>query len=1661
MSKLFEKMIALILVLILTTANLLWIGGYTYVYALSDEQLSKQDAETNHKNVEFNAYFNNGSHSQMFEINSEEAILYLKINVMNSGYLENGVIEFQNANFRLKDGISNENIQRVDINNNKILLNKINNGSDITLELPIEILKNENVSVDHFSKETTTKFTGTYVNGEGDDYIIEKDVTNRISWNATAESELKVENTKFIPYAENENLGVLVQTKIRSNIKDNTLPIKTTNIEITVPSINNTYPTSATVIALKTEATNGKTDGLDFGNANYTYNTEEGKISINNSNLADSISWKGGTDEYLVTYLFEGEEIYNFVTENGIDSQIGITSNLTVYSGEELNINNSVNIPVRCTEKFNNIIDFGISAPSSLSKGHIYTNYDAKNKIETEYTNKYTVTIPSAKLVNNLQFVQTIDKFITAEKEEGLTTIGNNNYAYNKRIEITQAIFNKILGEDGVITVKDNKNNVLGIINKDTKLENGVYVLELNQQNNNRLIIETTAPIAEGQLELNIVKALKGKIDYSKDQMKNFNKMEMELVGKANETSTNYTVQTVLKEPETKVDLEISKTDLTTVLKNEDVEIRAILNTSSEYNALFKNPTLKITLPSSIKEVTLKNTNILLDNGLKVDKATVTEENGCKVINVNLKGTQTEYSINAEYKGPIIVINTDLTLDNLAPSSAEVIEMQYVNGNNYAIKTEGTVKKDVNVVAPSGIVTANGINNYKDGEAEIKTISGESQTVELETYSEARTATVNGTIINNYSNNINNVKILGRIPAEGNKKIDENSDMGSNLTTPMLSDLNVTGIDSSNYTVYYSENINATNNLEDKANGWSTERTTNSCSYLIDFANYEMKTGTKAEFSYNISIPANMTHNNSTYEMYKVYYDNVTDIGTIAESKNSAVVGMTTGQGPELTAELSSTIDTIREGQIVRMTAKVENVGEVNAENVKLTVKAPIYTKFVKFYVASEFRGETAREKTLDVGNLKPGETKEVSYYLKVNDNTILDRNSDEYKNMTDEEKLQIQEQEGKYPKEVKAEASISATDLDNPIKSETSISIQEGNISVEMIGNAPEDETLSQGRQIEYDINIYNISGSDNLSNVVATIELPRGISYNSAIIRDSIMSDNETTDGVNYNQNNNTVQVTIPNMEIQKNIHLIVTVDDSDQVGSFMTKVKAESGEEHYSNIVEYNAEKPEIEISELTSSPRYIKEGENVTYKFQIINKGSSYIRNVKITDELPEELNFVRATYTVKGQEAATTTLQDGKVVIDIIEVEPEETIDVEIIARAGLLPDTNDKEIQNQVSVSATNLEETKSNTVTNIIEYYEGAHTDDGTNPINPSGRYKITGTAWLDSNQNGKRENSEELLSGIQVILMNKDRNSIVKDPDTNKEMRTTTGSNGKYEFSNVPHGDYIVLFAYDSSRYSLTKYQEAGVDSAFNSDAIDVNITIDGERKIAGITDILSVTNGNIRDIDIGLYNAEKFDLRLDKYINKITLTTPTIGTNTYNYDNEDLAKIEVLGQNLGKSDVAIEYKIVVTNEGAVPGYVRKIVDYLPEGVKFNTELNEDWFLSDNGNIYNTSLENTKIEPGESKEVTLIVSHNISKVEILNNSAEIYEAYNEQGLNDIDSTPGNKVETEDDMSKADVVLSLVTGGTTIMIITLVLGVTVLLAFGVYEIKRRVLKKK
>ena len=1662
MEKILEKVIALILVIILISANMLILGEYTIAYALSDEELSKQDAKTNQKNVEFSAYFDGGTHNKTFEIGDEGAKIYVNVKVNNAGYLENGTIEFENTNFKLKDGITNENIQSVDANNNIIVLNKLNNGSNITIELPIEILKNDNVSLDYFNKETSTKFTGKYVDGNGKEKDVQKEIVNKISWKGDAETELTVNPEKFVPFATNGNYGAMVQVRVNSKIKDNNLPIKSTNIEITVPTINNLKPTSVNVISTRTVATNGKTDGLDFTNSNYTYDAENGKVVINTSNLQDSISWiKNSDDEYLVTYLFEGQEIYNFAKTNGIDSQISAKANITVYNNEESVTSKDATVQIKFSENKGTLTDFELDVPNQLSKGYIYANYDAKEKSETEYYTTYIATVNSSKLTTSIEIIQSYDKFLTAENAEGSSTVNGKNYTYNKRVKISQAEFNKILGQDGTVTVKNENGEVLGTINKDTKNENGVYTLDISNKNNNKLDIVTSAPITEGQLKIKVAKAISGNIEYSKDQMKAFKKMKMDFTGKTNTTTYTAWKETLLKEPETKVELEINKKDLTTVVENENVEIRAVLDTSSEYNALFEKPTLKITLPSYIENIDLKSTNILLSNGLKIKSSQIKEENGHKVIYVTIEGKQSDYTINAEYKGAIVVINTDITLDTLTPSGENKITLEYTNENDVATKTKGSVEQKINYVAPIGVVAANKISNYKDNMPQVESISGETKTVEIDTYSSKRTATINGTVVNNYPNDISNIVILGRIPASGNKKIDTNEELGSNFTTPLSTAIGLSGVDKSNYTIYYSDNESATRDLQDSNNGWSTTAKTSSKSYLIVLnENYKMSKGSKIDFAYNAEIPEKLEPSQRAFTMYKVYYNNNSDIGNIDESKVSSIIGINTKEGPKLEVNLSSTAETVREGQYIRMDVEVKNVGQADVSGVKLTAEKPEYTKFYEYAVGVGFLDIKEDNINIDVGDIKAGESKNVSYYIGIDkDTTILTIDIGDPDNLTPAEEEEIEKTE-KFPKDITNIVYATADGFEGKIKSnEYKMQINNGDLSLQTFSYITEGEVLKTGDKVRYCMSMVNISENSNLNNVIVTMQLPEGMKFKSGFVKDKWSSDEQITDGISYNENTNIVTINIPSIEIMKVVELETEIVNLEGNFKIMPTVKADGTEEHYSNILENKAEKPDLQISELTVSPRYISENENATYKFSIKNNGESMARGVKIIDQLPEGLEFVEAKYVYAEKEQKVTTLKDGKVQLSINVLEPGKTIEISIVAKAKLLSDKNDKEVLNKVSISAIGFDEVQTNEVSCTIEYDGDIH--DGSGGGTTTKNHKISGTAWIDDNMNGKRDTEEQRLSDVQVVLLNKNNGSIVKDSDSGEQKITTTLQNGTYQFTNIPNGEYLVVFLYDSSNYSLTEYKKDGVDEGFNSDVIDVNITIGGKRRIAGITDTIVVNGNNVRDIDIGVYTANKFDLSLNKYVSKITLTTPTIGTKTYEHNNQ-VAKVEVLGQNLGKSNAVIEYKIAIKNEGSVAGYVNKIVDYLPEEVSFDTELNPDWYLSDNGNIYNSSLSNDIIKPGETKEVTLVVSLKITedKLGSMYNDAEIYESYNEQGLKDIDSTAGNKVDSEDDMSQAIVVVSLVTGKI-IMYTSIAILVIALMGFGVFEIKKYVLNGK
>ena len=126
------------------------------------------------------------------------------------------------------------------------------------------------------------------------------------------------------------------------------------------------------------------------------------------------------------------------------------------------------------------------------------------------------------------------------------------------------------------------------------------------------------------------------------------------------------------------------------------------------------------------------------------------------------------------------------------------------------------------------------------------------------------------------------------------------------------------------------------------------------------------------------------------------------------------------------------------------------------------------------------------------------------------------------------------------------------------------------------------------------------------------------------------------------------------------------------------------------------------------------------------------------------------------------------------------------------------------------------------------------------------------------------------------------------------------------------------------------------------------------------------------------------------------------------------------------------------------------------MPNGLQFSSELNKDWYQQ-NGVLYNTSIANDKIVAGETKTLTLTLTKamNENNTGLVNNTAEIAEAYNELGLGDINSTPANKVQGENDMDYADVILSIRTGGIVYVGITIIV-VAILVIVAIVLVRKK-----
>ena len=218
---------------------------------------------------------------------------------------------------------------------------------------------------------------------------------------------------------------------------------------------------------------------------------------------------------------------------------------------------------------------------------------------------------------------------------------------------------------------------------------------------------------------------------------------------------------------------------------------------------------------------------------------------------------------------------------------------------------------------------------------------------------------------------------------------------------------------------------------------------------------------------------------------------------------------------------------------------------------------------------------------------------------------------------------------------------------------------------------------------------------------------------------------------------------------------------------------------------------------------------------------------------------------------------------------------------------------------------------------------------------------------------------------------------------------------------------------------------------------------------------------------DIDKEYLILKYFDLSLLKYVSKVIVTEDGVVKETETgYDGtenpEPVVKVELNKKKLDKTEVKWVYSIKITNEGEIDGYATEVTDRIPEGLAFfeedNTEYN--WKVKENGIVTTDYLKDTLLKPGESAIVQIVLRWEKSENNLGQkiNVAEISEDDNEYDVPDIDSTPNNNKDGEDDQDYAIVVLSINTGSTPVYIV-LITTIMVIVASGSYMIYKHVIK--
>lgn len=1683
-SNIKTKLLAILLIFTLTSANFLFVGE-TFATEIITEVFS--GSKTN-ENVEFSAYFETGSGTKtasvISDVNNKDLAINLSLEVKESGYLKNAQInileskEGKGLNFVLGENIG-ENSLIQSVSKNEITLKQIDSDVKTIISVPFTYKYEKYVNDNNIASDAIVRLTGVYVNKDGNEKEIVYENTLSISWTNQRKVSLESSIQKFINYGG----GVILQSliKVDGTTDEKTLPVRETAIRIDAPVISGQKPSKVIVDANKLENTNGQSvDSIKFNESNYSYN--DGIVDISVKNEKSMIEYNeydeeylvdqekiikeeryyniSGVDEYLVTYVYEGLEN---IDAKEIVSDIDMV--VSTYCNEKDSDANQVAVSNSYKDSFENevgsIVSLSIeNEKNELSKNGVYSNYLNSDKVETIVNSKEILNISNNNIIDSLRINDKEAMYVLKSGEQiRMSDI------YTKKVSVSKENFFNILGEEGYIKVYD-AGEILAIIDKETQAidDNNNFIVFMPDSNRRELTYEVSKPITQGNLVINIERAISdSSIDRSKMQEVQSIKTISELVAKYAYVDAEQVVGNVenvigMADTKTKVNLVVNKDSFSTVSKTEDVEFKIELNNSSAYTDIYGNSTIDITLPVEVENIEIKGAKILYEEGLILGGVEVVDT---RTIRVNITGLQKGLNSSIISNGTNVVVVADVTVNRLTPIKNAEISCKV--SNEQATNYDETENVQIKYSAPSGVVSVNAITGYKEN-GYLASVNQGKMTDFIEVHSDRKNAEMTLYVMNNENSDISNVSILGRIPQKDlvdiitGEKVTERT----TIDTKMLSEISIAEENTSSFKIYYSRNALATNDLQNSENDWveNPSDLSEMKSYMIipEDREFKLAVGETLKFKYAFEIPEDLAHHEYIAGEFVTYYTSNEDDLRKAEISFADIAMLTTGNGPEFTLSVKNNKEEVKEYESLPVSVVLKNVGKQDAEQVSVEIPIPRST-LCNVDSVTELSDENAKVSMENNKIVIRSEGLEVGKELSAELNLSVMRKSsnDSY---------------------VETTANAMAKDLGKEVNaSSEKTKVNDAEIKINEYDRKQVFKTYRIGDEISHTVQVKNLT-KDTLKNLNVTKELPIEFNYVSSQLCMYVDGNYTKINDGQYDEASRTITWNLNDLKSNDYVccEYVFKVDHIsnnmtyDTVGT-SAKAWADSTDVYESDINKVNISDTVLTISQTTDTDvsTIVNEGENIRFIFTIKNDSKVTVPKVVFKDIFPDELQVKNVNYTNGSEDKKYET--KGNMVYIYENIKAGDELKVIVDTYASITDSSEEKTVTNFAVISAENMDEVTSNSLTytlkNVLAEGEGEEKTEerGSNSAVASSTtsadkanktYKISGYVWLDSDKDGMRDTSESPMVGdVRVSLVESSTGKIIN--------KVTTDSNGMYILSGVENGKYFVIYDYDTIKYGVTTYKKDGVPNSTNSDAIAEKVTQEGVARTAAISDAIVIDNSSVSDIDLGLVLADKFDLELDMSISKVTVQTSK-GTTTNNYSGEKLVKEDIAAKNIDGAKVLVEYEIKITNKGEIPGFVKKIVDYKPQDMEFNSSLalNNGWYTGSNDTIFNASRENLSLAPGESTIIKLVLEKNMTEENtgLVNNQAEIYEDYNIYGIDDYNSTPANKAQRENDLSISDIII-LIRTGETLIYTSMIITTSMLVVLAVIVINRKIVINK